>query len=188
MRRAFLFVLILLLPCSGILKAQDATAPPVDLAEFLARYEDGLRVLDRAFEELAVESLPLRNEWGQPLARRRIDDRRRALDELRETIRELRASPQDLVLATRLLIQSESLVDDLFDLSQIAYDNDSEELGKRLAALMRTADDHNDVVESYALGLAERQQARLRQLQEENRKLLRKSSEVRADPVSSPGH
>ena len=182
MRRAFLFVLILLLPCSWILKAQDATAPPVDLAEFLARYEDGLRVLDRAFEELAVESLPLRNEWGQPLARRRIDDR------LRETIRELRASPQDLVLATRLLIQSESLVDDLFDLSQIAYDNDSEELGKRLAALMRTADDHNDVVESYALGLAERQQARLRQLQEENRKLLRKSSEVRADPVSSPGH
>ena len=188
MRRAFLFILILLLPSAWTLKAQDAAAPPLDLAEFLARYEDGLRVLDRAFEELAVESLPLRNEWGQPLARRRIDDRRRALDDLRETIRHLRSNPQDLVLTTRLLIQSESLVDDLFDLSQIAYDNDSEELGKRLSGLMRTADDHNGIVESYALNLAERQQARLRQLQDGNKKMLRKSGEVRADQVSSPGH
>jgi hypothetical protein len=174
MRRAFPFILILFLLSSWSLQAQDAAAPPVDLAEFLARYEDSLRVLDQAYEEFSAQNLPLRNEWGQPLARRRIGDRRRALEDLRATLHQLRADPQDLVLTTRLLIQSESLVDDLFDLSQIAFDNDSEELGKRLSGLMRTADDYNQIVESYALELAEKQQARLRQLQDENQRLLKK--------------
>jgi hypothetical protein len=174
MRRAFPFILILFLLSSWSLKAQDAAAPPVDLAEFLARYEDSLRVLEQAYEEFSAQNLPLRNEWGQPLARRRIDDRRRALEDLRATLHQLRADPQDLVLTTRLLIQSESLVDDLFDLSQIAFDNDSEDLGKRLSVLMRAADDYNQTVESYALELAEKQQTRLRQLQDENQRLLKK--------------
>ncbi len=175
MRRSNLLALILFLSFSPPLKAQEAAAPRVDLGEFLARYEDSLRTLDAVFEQIASEGLPLRNEWGQPLARRRIEDRRHALDLLRKTIRQLRSSPQDLVLATTLLIQSESLVDDLFDLSQIAYDNDNEDLGSRLAGLMRTADDHNDTVKTYALSLAERQQERLRQLEEDNRRLLRKA-------------
>ena len=179
MRRAFPFVLILLLFASWTLKAQDTSPTPADLAEFLARYEDSLRTLDQAYEEFATQSLPLRNEWGQPLARHRITDRRRALEELRSTLRSLRANPQDLVLTTRLLIQSEGLVDDLYDISQIAFDNDSEELGKRLSGLMRTADDYNQTVESHALGLAERQQSRLRQLQDENQKLLGKAGKGR---------
>lgn len=183
MRRRFLF-LFLLMHFSWTLRAQDAGAPPSDLPEFLARYEDSLNVLEQAYDELAVESLPLRNEWGQPLARRRIDDRRQALEELRKTIRQLRVNTQDLVLTTRLLIQSETLVDDLFDLSQTAYDSNSEELGKRLSGLMQTADHHNGIVESYALSLAGRQQARLRELGEENRTLRQKASGATKDQTS----
>jgi hypothetical protein len=179
MRRAFPFVLILLLSASWTLKAQDTSAAPADLTEFLARYEDSLRILDQAYEEFTAQGLPLRNEWGQPLARHRITDRQRALEDLRATLRSLRADPQDLVSTTRLLIQSEALVDDLFDVSQIAFDNDSEELGKRLSALMRAADDYNQTVESYALELAERQQSRLRRLQDENQRLLGKAGRGR---------
>lgn len=186
MRRAFLFFLCLIMPIPWSLRAQDTGSPPTDLPEFLARYEDSLNVLELAYDELAVESLPLRNEWGQPLARRRIDDRRQALEELRKTIRRLRLSPQDLVLSTRLLIQSETLVDDLFDLSQIAYDSNSEELGKRLSGLMRTADHHNGIVESYALSVAEKQQARLRELQEENQSLRQRTGAAPPETGSLP--
>ncbi len=171
MRRTFLFFVFLLLQAPWTLTAQDTMDPPADLAEFLARYEDSLRPLEAAYDELAVESLPLRDEWGRPMARRRIDDRRAALEDLRKTISLLRTSPLDLVLTTRLLVQTETLVDDLFDLSQIAYDNDSEELGKRFSNLMRTADYHSGTVEAYALSLAARQQARLHELEEENRML-----------------
>jgi hypothetical protein len=186
MRRTFLFLILLLMQSPWPLWGQDAAALPADLHEFLTRYEDSLELLDPAYDELAVESLPLRNEWGQPLARRRIDDRQRALEDLRKTIRQLRVDPLDLVLTTRLLIKSETLVDDLFDLSQTAYDNNSEELGKRLADLMRTADRHNGIVESYALHLATRHQARLRELQKENQRLQQKPSAAVPDRGFSP--
>jgi hypothetical protein len=185
-RTTLLFILVLLLPSSWTLKAQNAGAPPVDPQEFLSRYEDSLQVFGEAYDELPLESLPFRNEWGRPLTRRPIDDRRRALNDLRQTIQRLRSDPQDLVQTTQLLIQSESLADDLFDLSRIAYDNDNEELGKRLSQLSRTADDNNDIVKSYALQLAEKQQARLHQLQEENSELLRKAGAVQTDQSSSP--
>lgn len=181
MRRTFLFFLFLLLQTPWTLKAQDTTGAPADLAEFLARYEDSLRLLEAAYDELAVESLPLRDEWGRIMARRRIDDRRTGLENLRKTIRQLRTSPLDLVLTTRLLVQTETMVDDLFDLSQIAYDNDSEELGKRLSTLMRTADYHSGIVEAYALSLAARQQARLHELEEENRMLRRRGGGTTRD-------
>jgi hypothetical protein len=44
-------------------------------------------------------------------------------------------------------------VDDLFDLSQIAYDNDREELGKTFSDLETALDRNDELIEAYVLRL-----------------------------------
>lgn len=183
MRLSFLPVLLIgscLIPFD--LGAQGAKAPPRDLREFLARYSQGLQPLDKLYRELKDEDFSMLDERNQPLARRRIEDRQRALDDLRKSVRELASEPQDLVLAIRLFLQSESLADDLFDLSQIAYDNNREELGKQFADLVGTTDHHNGLLEAYVLDLAAGWQERIRILEYENEELRKKLREAAEKP------
>ena len=77
------------------------------------------------------------------------------------------AKPEDLVLATTLVIRTESLADDLFDLSQVAYDNDREELGNKLNNLQVTMEDNKGLLADYLLALAADKQNRLQQLEKE---------------------
>jgi len=187
MRETFLLLLsIVWLQGPTGLPAQDRNLAASDLPEFLARHEDSLRPLDAMYTELANEHLPLRDEAGQLLARRHIEDRRRALETLRQTIHQLAANPGDLVLTTQLFLQTETLVDDLFDLSQVAYDNDREDLGRRLSDLMRVLDHHTGLIESYTLGLAAEKQDRIRELEKENQWLRQKLQEAAEETKAKP--
>lgn len=179
------FLPVLILACCTTpfdLGAREIKVPPPSLPEFLKRYSQGLQPLDKLYLELKDEDFSMLDELGQPLARRRIEDRQKALDELRKSVQELASAPQDLVLAIRLFLQSESLADDLFDLSQIAYDNNREELGKRLADLVSTTDHHNGLLEAYVLDLAAGMQERLRILEYENEELRKKLRDAGEKP------
>ncbi len=162
------------------LPAQESKLTSSSLPEFLARYEESLNPLDGVYAELEVENLPLRDETGQPVGRRPINDHRKALADLRQTLRQLAATPQDLVFVTTVFVQTEALADDLFDLSQVAYDNDREELAKRLADLLTGVDQSKERIESYALSLAAEMQERIHKLEDENRDLQQKLKEAMA--------
>lgn len=160
--------------------AQDKELTDTNFSEFLSGYERSLGMVNQAFDDLADQNLPLRDETGQPLGRHHIEDRRQTIVRLRDTLHRLTSSPQDLVQVTTLLVQNEALADDLFDLSQTAYDNDREELAKRLSDLETSMDRHNDFIEAYALKLAEAKQDRIQQLEKENRELQERLKEAEA--------
>ena len=138
-----------------------------NLPDFLARYDTNFGPLEAVFKDLTNEDLPMTDEAGQPMARRPLADRLLTLTNLRQTARQLAAKPDDLVLATTLVIRTESLADDLFDLSQIAYDNDREELGNRLNNLQITMEENKKLLADYLLTLAAEKQSRLQQLEKE---------------------
>jgi hypothetical protein len=150
---------------TALLPQQKLTA--TNLPDFLARYDTNFGPLEAVFKDLTNEALPLTDEAGQPLARRPLADRLLALSNLRQTARQLAAKPEDLVLATTLVIRTESLADDLFDLSQVAYDNDREELGNRLSNLQTTMEENKELLADYLLALAAEKQNRLQQLEKE---------------------
>lgn len=182
MRKSLLVLLLAAWGCSALgARGQNQTPTAFDLDEFLSRYESGLKPLDQLYAELANESLPLRDEAGLPLARRHIEDRRQALNDLRASASQLAANPQDLVLATRMFVQGEAMADDLFGLSQVAYDNSREELGRQFADLLRIIDRHNLLLESYVLRVAAEKETRLRELEKENQELRQKLREA-AEP------
>jgi len=158
-----------------LLSQQKLTAS--NLPDFLGRYDTNFGPLEAAFSDLKNENLPLTDEAGQPLARRPLADRLQAASSLRQTARQLATKPEDLVLAATLVIRTESLADDLFDLSQIAYDNDREELGNRLNALEITMEDNKELLADYLLALAAEKQNRLQQLEKEVDELQRKLKE-----------
>jgi hypothetical protein len=174
MRKTTLFVLAAIVSFPSATPAQTDTLTEITFPEFLTRYEESLRPVDQAYEELANENLPLRDETGQALGRRHIEDRRQTVVSLRETIRQLGGNPQDLVLTTKLFVQTETLVDDLFDLSQIAYDNDREELGKTFSDLETALDRNDELIEAYVLRLATAKQARILELEKENQDLQKR--------------
>jgi len=157
---------------TSLLPQQKLTA--TNLPDFLARYDTNFGPLDAVFKDLTNENLPLTDETGQPLARRPLADRLQSLTNLRQTARQLAAKPEDLVLATTLAIRTESLADDLFDLSQVAYDNDREELGNRLNNLQITMEDNKGLLADYLLALAADKQNRLQELEKEVDELQQK--------------
>ncbi len=160
------------------LPAQNESLTASNLSSFLDRYQKALDVADQAYTELSNENLPILDENGQPLGRHHLEDRRQTLVGLRDIARRLAASPGDLVLATTLYARTEALVDDLFDLSQVAYENDREELGKRLSDLEATLDYQVGLIENYTLSLAASQQQRIEELERENRDLQMKLKEA----------
>jgi len=138
-----------------------------NLPDYLARYDTNFGPLEAVFKDLTNEDLPLTDEAGQPLARRPLADRLVSLANLRQTARQLAAKPDDLVLTTTVVIRTEALADDLFDLSQVAYDNDREELGNRLNSLQVTMEENKQLLADYLLALAAEKQSRLQQLERE---------------------
>jgi hypothetical protein len=173
---ALLFLSFPLLPVSPL-----AAAPPREpnnLPEFVARYEDGLRWVERAYAGFAADPLPLRDEWDQPRTRRPVEDRRLMLLGLRQGLQEFSESPHDLPRALRLLLRGEALADDLFDLSQVAYDHEREELGRRLREVERIVEHHNAQLESLILADAGRNQKRLEELEKENGELRKALAET----------
>ncbi|MGD0128921.1 MAG: hypothetical protein ABSF46_26515 [Terriglobia bacterium] len=137
------------------------------LPDFLARYDTNFGPLEAVFKDLTNEDLPLTDETGQPLARRPLTDRLQSLTSLRQTARDLAEKPDDLVLATTVVIRTETLADDLFDLSQVAYDNDREELGNRLNNLQVTMEDNKGLLADYLLALAADKESQLQKLEKE---------------------
>ena len=179
MRRVL--VAVFLMASSGLavgLHAQEQNPTASDIPEFITGYQESLERVDAAFSDIANENLPLRDDEGKALARRPLEDRRQALADLRETSGRLAQNPQDLVLATKLLVHTEALSDDLFDLAQLAYDNDREELAKRLTDLLATMDHDKDLLQSFALSLAEKKEERIRQLEKENQALKESLKEL----------
>jgi hypothetical protein len=187
MRNYFiLMVVALCMPSGSPLRAEEKLTPST-LPDFLTHYNSNFPALDAAYSELANEQLPLRDESGQPVGRRPIEDRRQALADLTRTARQLAANPQDLVLTATLMLHTENLADDLFDLSQIAFDNDLEDLGKRLSDLQITMDHNQSLLSAYLLGLAQEKEDRIHQLEKENAELEQKLKEAAkpSKPVGS---
>jgi len=177
MKRAlvpFFMACLAFLPAT-LLPQQKLTV--TNLPDFLARYDTNFGPLEAAFNDLKNENLPLTDETGQPLARRPLDDRLLAATNLRQTARQLAAKPEDLVLATTVVIRTEILADDLFDLSQVAFDNDREDLGNRLSALQITMEENKELLADYLLALAAEKQNRLQELEKEVDDLQQKLKE-----------
>jgi hypothetical protein len=148
--------------------AQEGSLTPTEVPGFAADYEKSLGPLDGIFDDLESENLPLTNDSGEPLGHRPIENRRQALADLRQTLEKIRAKPGSLKWAATLLIQSESLSDDLYDLAQIAYDNDREDIGRRLSEVVKALDAQRDLIESLTLSLADQKENRIKQLEAEN--------------------
>jgi len=105
-------------------QAEDAYASLTrsELPQFLASYEQSLKPIDTAYADLIDQPFPMREDSGKRVSRGDIKNRRKIIADLRVTARELASSPEDLVLALTLFDLTEKLGDDLYDLSQIAYD------------------------------------------------------------------
>jgi hypothetical protein len=187
MRNYFILMVVALCMPSGSPFCAEEKLTPSTLPDFLTHYNSNFPALDAAYSELANEQLPLRDESGQPVGRRPIEDRRQALADLSRTARQLAANPQDLVLTATLMLHTENLADDLFDLSQIAFDNDLEDLGKRLSDLQITMDHNQSLLSAYLLGLAQEKEDRIHQLEKENAELEQKLKEAAkpSKPVGS---
>jgi hypothetical protein len=187
MRRTLMVISGFLLCFAPARGAQKETSTADSTPEFVARYPKLLEPLDAVYKDLESENLPLLDESGQPVGRHPIENRREALAELRDTLNKLCAEPRNLTLVTKFFIQSESLTDDLYDLSQIAYDNDREELGKQLSDLVARLDAEGDPIESYTLALAQEKEDRIRQLEAENANMRQQLKQVSPAPEASPG-
>jgi len=141
-----------------------ASLPRSELPQFLARYEQSLKPIDAAFGDLSDQPFPMRDDSGRRVGRREIRNRRKLVANVRTTARALAARPDDLVLALTLFDLTEKLGDDLYDLSQIAYDNDLEEPAARLTELLATVNYNQDLIEGYVFNLATDKQKQLQQL------------------------
>lgn len=175
----------------GNVRANTANAPLTssNLPQFLTGYEQSLEPIDAAYADLMNQPWPMRDDSGQRVGRREITNRRKIVADLRETAKELAASPEDLVLALTLLDRTEKLGDDLYDLSQIAYDNDREEPAMRLTELLSTVNDNQDLIEGYVFKLAKEKEKQRLELRRENRELREKlqGADGRALPPGLPG-
>jgi hypothetical protein len=171
MRKALLLpAFLVFIICPARLPAQEALTA-ANLPHFLARFDQNFSFVEEAYTDLANEKLPLRDTQGEPLGRRPIEDRRGVISALRQISHEVAANPQSLVQVAKIVLQTEELSDDLFDLAQIAYDNDREELGRRLTVAQTTMEQNKDLLAGYLLSLAAEKEERLKQLEKENAEL-----------------
>jgi vacuolar-type H+-ATPase subunit I/STV1 len=187
MQKAWLFLPMLLALSSPAWGADEKSAHPNPPA-FLGAYKDDLKPLDALYEDLESENLPLLDETGQPVGHRPLENRRQALAELRNTLDQLRQDPENLVSVTETFIQTESLSDDLYDLSQIAYDNDREDLGRWLAELVSRLDEERGDLESYARALAARKEFRIHELESENERLRENLKQIMGRESAQSSH
>jgi hypothetical protein len=141
---------------------QNLTAS--NLPEFLVQFRRDLRQTNLDLIHLSRAKIPLLDEAGHPLGRRRITDRRQTFIDLERTSSDFERQPRDLVVAMTLAKQTEELADEVYDLAQIAYDNDSEELAMEFTTLLKALNDDSDLLQAYTLRLAAQKEHELRQL------------------------
>ena len=178
----FVCVLLAAMSVPAGICAQDQKPPGREAPAFTARLEEVLKTADEACTDMANNHLPLRDEQGRPLGPRALEGFRPGVDDVRRLNQQLAASPADFVLATDLFLETGELADALFDFSQTAYDNDREELGRRLVEVSAALDRHQQEIKTYTLDLATKLQQRVRKLEEENQNLQRKLDEALAKP------
>lgn len=167
-------ILAAVLGSAPALGAQITQLTASSLPAFRVSLEQSINQTDAAFKDLEDAKLPLLDEAGQTLGRRKIKDRRQVLVDIRETMKDFTRNPQDLVVVMTLSDQTEELADEVYDLSQIAYDNDREELAQNLTELLNKLNQDANLIASYAVDLATHQQQHVRQLEKENHKLREK--------------
>lgn len=171
-----LFTLALVAPA----RAQPQEALTVsNLPTFLSSFQKRLEPIEAACAELAVAKLPLRKEDDQDVGKEAEESCERVVEDMRHTVPPLTAMPRDMVLALTLYLQTERLVSELYDLSQMAYDRGYENAAKRLADLLPPLEGDRDRLENFVLNLVSERQERLRQLEEKNCELLRELDRLR---------
>jgi hypothetical protein len=136
-----------------------------NLPEFLVRFRRDVKQANLDLSHLSDAKLPLLDESGHPLGRRRVKDRRQTLIDLQSTLKDFERQPRSLVVTLTLSDQTEELADEVYDLSQIAYDNDREELAMEFTDLLKALNDDANLLQAYALNLAAQKERELRQLQ-----------------------
>jgi hypothetical protein len=179
MRTPILLLAAVILVCSPRLSAQEDNPTAKSVTAQVDRYEKTLEPLDSVLDDLESENLPMTSESGEPLGHRPIENRRQALAELRQTIQMLRAQPNDLKGVVTLLVQSEALSDELFDLAQVAFDNDREELGRRISEVVTAIDAEQGSVQALTMALAEEKESRIKKLEAENEALRKQLKQAR---------
>jgi hypothetical protein len=135
-----------------------------NLGEFLLHFKRDMKQANLDLGHLSDARLPLLDESGHPLGRRGIKDRRATLTDVSSTLRDFERSPRNLVVTMTLSDQTEELADEVYDLSQIAYDNDREELAMQFTDLLKNLNDDADLLQAYALDLAAQKESELRRL------------------------
>lgn len=165
---ALLFIVICCVWSGRGEQIEELTAS--NLPGFLVKFKQDINQVDAAFKQLSDAKLALFDETGHPLGRRKIKDRRQTLVDLQKTLKDFEKRPRDLVITMTLSDQTEELADEVYDLSQIAYDNDREELGMDLATLLGSFNHDADLIEAYALKLATQNEQQLRQLQKTSKR------------------
>ena len=157
---------------AGAAELEKMTA--AKLPKFIAAYQKELKAVDSAYQDLTRLEPPLRDESGKTLTPESLRNRLKPIPYIMETSQQLLANPDDVSAALRLFIETETLTDDLSDLTETCYDNDQEEMADRLSTLATTLHHEKHLIESYALHLAEEMQERLRLLERENQDLRSK--------------
>jgi hypothetical protein len=176
----FLLVLLAAMSVPAGIYAQDQKQPGRESPAFVVRLEEALKTADEACTDMANNHLPLRDEQGRPLGPRSLEGFRPSVESVRRLSQQFAASPADFVLATDLFLQTGELAGALFDFSQTAYDNDREELGRRLVEISAALERQQQEIKTYDLDLAAKLQQRVRKLEEENQILQRKLDEALA--------
>lgn len=182
MRQVLLLGAMMTLAAPLLAQEEDSGWSPEVRREFLMRQLDALEPIERLYEEADTARLPVRDEFGRPLRRRGAEDDRHPVEQLRDALERLQGRPDDLTFATRMLLATDALLDDLTDLSQIAYDDDQEDLGRRLYEMAHVIERHWAEVEAYVLHLAAEKELRLEELERENSLLRETLEKQRAKP------
>lgn len=179
---------LLLLFCLTLgLQGQDQPLTATSLPRVLGDYQQTLQQVDAAFTEILSEKMPLLDDSGRPVGRHNIEDRHKEVAAMREIAKQLTASPQDLVVTLRLADGTEKLGDDVYDLSQMAFNSDREELANRLARLLPAVDLVQDALGSYAVSLADGKQKRIVELELEVQE-LRQKLDAASEKLKQPQH
>lgn len=136
-----------------------------NLPSFLKTFNADVNQVNEVFEHLARASMPMFDAKGQTLGRRKIKDRQQTVVDLKKTLDDFERRPDNLVVTMTLSAQTEELADELYDLTEIAYDNDQEETALDLTRLLGDFNDDAGLIQAYALNLAAEKEGKLSRLE-----------------------
>ncbi|MGH9351393.1 MAG: hypothetical protein ACRD2G_04410 [Terriglobia bacterium] len=139
-----------------------------NLPAFLKTFAGDVNQVNEAFEHMSKTKPPMFDAKGQALGRRKIKDRQQTVVDLKKTLQDFKQRPDNLVITMTLSAQTEELADEIYDLTEIAYDNDQEETALQLTGLLGNFNDDSSLIQAYALGLAAQKEQRLSQIEEKH--------------------